>query len=99
MYSKKQRSISFIVCVFFLFITFASLFYIAKEVNHNCTGEDCPICANIHQAEQNLKNIGSGLTAGNLITTIPVFVVELACIQVALVFCKSLVNQKVRLNN
>lgn len=36
-------------------------FYIAKEENHNCTGEDCPVCACIHQAEQNLKNLGTGL--------------------------------------
>ena len=31
-----------------------------KEENHNCTGEDCPVCACIHQAEQNLKNLGTG---------------------------------------
>lgn len=99
MNSKKQRAISFIVCFLFLFITFASLFYIVKEVNHNCTGEDCPICANIHQAEQNLKNLGSGLTEVFAIKWIPVFIVELAGIQFVLFFCKSLVSQKVRLNN
>lgn len=99
MNSKKQRMISFIVCFLFLFITFASLFYIVKEVKHNCTGEDCPICANIHQAEQNLRNLGSGLTAGFAIRLIPVFIVALAGIQFVLVFCKSLVSQKVRLND
>ena len=52
MNTKKKRVFSMAVCILFIFVTFASLFYIVKEENHHCTGEDCPICANIHQAEQ-----------------------------------------------
>ena len=52
MNTKKKRVFSMAVCILFLFVTFASLFYIVKEENHHCTGEDCPICANIQQAEQ-----------------------------------------------
>lgn len=52
---EEKRVFSMAVCILFLFVTFASLFYIVKEENHHCTGEDCPICANIHQAEQTLK--------------------------------------------
>ena len=48
------------VCILFLFVTFASLFYIVEEANHHCTGEACPVCANIHQAEQTLRNLSTG---------------------------------------
>ena len=46
MNTKKKRVFSMAVCILFIFVTFASLFYIVKEENHYCTGEDCPICAN-----------------------------------------------------
>ena len=58
MNTRTKRTFSVAVCILFLFVTFASLFYIVKEENHHCTGEDCPICANIHQAEQTLRNVG-----------------------------------------
>lgn len=58
---KRQKKAVILICMAFLFVMLASFFYIAKEENHNCTGEDCPVCACIHQAEQNLKNLGTGL--------------------------------------
>ena len=36
--------------------------FLLKNYNHDCTHtEDCPICILIHQAEDNLKNLGLGL--------------------------------------
>ena len=59
MNTKKHRRIPLIVCVLCIFVMFASLFYIVKEETHHCTGEDCPICACIRQAEQTLRNWGT----------------------------------------
>ena len=42
---KRQKKTAILICMAFLFVTLASFFYIAKEENHNCTGEDCPVCA------------------------------------------------------
>lgn len=58
---KRQKKAAILICMAFLFVMLTSFFYIAKEENHNCTGEDCPVCACIHQAGQNLKNLGTGL--------------------------------------
>ena len=54
---KRQKKAAILICMAFLFVMLTSFFYIAKEENHNCTGEDCPVCACIHQAEQNLKKL------------------------------------------
>ena len=96
---KRQKTFSIAVCVLFLIITFASLFYIVEEENHYCIGEDCPICANIHQAEQTLKNIGNG--AITIVTVNPVCILFALLIvgQFLLVSDTSLVDQKVRLND
>ena len=48
----KKKSMAAVICIFLIFVTFASLFYVAREENHNCTGKDCPICACVHQAKQ-----------------------------------------------
>ena len=51
MNANRKKNIAVIACVLFVFVTLASLFYIAKEENHQCTGEDCPICALSGQAD------------------------------------------------
>ena len=59
---KKQRIAAIIACFILMAVTFLSLFYIEKELNHDCTGEDCAVCICIHQAEAVLKNIGNGVS-------------------------------------
>lgn len=96
---KRQKTFSIAVCVLFLFITFASLFYIAEEENHYCTGEDCPICANIHQTEQTLKNLATAMSAITIVNLMPVLFILLVMGWFLPVFHTSLVSQKVRLND
>ena len=99
MTTEKRKHLAAWFSIIFIFVTLASLFYIVKEENHHCTGEDCPICANIHQAEQTLKNIGNG--AITIVTVNPVCILFALLIvgQFLLVSDTSLVSQKVRLNN
>ena len=56
--SNAKRYAAFIFSIVFIFATVFSVFYIANEINHDCTGHDCPICECVHQAQQTLKNIG-----------------------------------------
>lgn len=99
MNTKRKKAFSVAVCILFLFVTFASLFYIVKEENHHCTGEDCPICANIHQAEQTLRNLGNGTITIATVNPMPILFALLIVGQFLFVFDTSLVSQKVRLND
>ena len=96
---KRQKKAAILICMAFLFVMLASFFYIAKEENHNCTGEDCPVCACIHRAEQTLKQIGTGSseTAGAFAPQFPL-VVAFLCLPL-FVPVASLISQKVRMNN
>lgn len=95
---KKRKKTATLACIIFLVVTFASLFYLIKEENHTCTGEDCPICACMQKAEQTIRNVGTGA---------PIFCVRFVnatAAVVLLIFCRislnqSLVQWKVRLNN
>ena len=99
MTTKKKKITAAIICIIFIVVTFASLFYIVKEENHKCTGEDCPICACIHQAEQTLKNLGTGATvefSSNFFVLLE-GIITISCIW--MIPGTSLVYQKVRLND
>lgn len=96
---KRQRILAVCSCLLFVFMTIFSLFYVASEENHHCTGEDCPICICIHQAEQLLH--GNGGAAQKEILVV-LFVISFAA--AALVSCMNTedttpVGQKVRMNH
>ena len=95
---EKRRKTAVFACIIFLVVTFTSLFYLIKEENHTCTGDDCPICACMHKAEQTVKNVGTGAAS------VCILLVNVTAAVVLLSFCKinlsqSLVQWKVRLNN
>ena len=96
---KKFRKFSAMIAVLLVIATFASLFYIAEEENHDCTGEDCPICVCIHQTEQVLKNMTTGLVHVCVFQAVLVGCVITGISLSWLIIRTSLVNQKVRLND
>ena len=99
MNTTKQKKTALIICIILVFITFASLFYIVKEEKHDCRGEDCPICVCLHQAEQVLKNLGTGKSEAQTTGMIRLFVSFILPVCYALFRATSLVSQKVRLND
>lgn len=99
MNTKRQRIVTLALCIVFIFVTFASLFYIVKEEKHSCTDKDCPICACLHQAEQTLKNAGTAVAVTCGLSAVCLFCMEQMTEQGFFVVCYTLVSQKVRLDN
>ena len=48
MMTKRKRIISLVVAAAVLFVMLYSALYIAAEANHDCVGENCPICYQIN---------------------------------------------------
>ncbi len=44
---KKRRAVAFATAFVLLFTLCVSSLYIVHRAKHNCSGEDCQICANI----------------------------------------------------
>ena len=72
---KRQKKDTLIMCILFIVVTFACLFYIEKELTHECNGEDCPVCACIQQAQQMLKKLSTGTVVSQVAGLIVVVVV------------------------
>ena len=63
MMTKKKRIISLIVAVAVFFVMLYSALFIAAEANHDCVGENCPICYQISVCENTLKNLSLAVCA------------------------------------
>ena len=96
---KKKKQLGIVICIVILFVAIASLFYIAEEENHICTGEDCPICVCVHQTEQTLRNFGTGLVTVFCLNPVSVMTAAVCVFCAWMLLSSSLVNQKVRLND
>ena len=53
----KNRIMSWMLIVFFLSGVLFSYGYIARNAEHDCVGQDCPVCMHLQQAAQFLSNI------------------------------------------
>ncbi len=97
--ANVKRIAAGIMGLMMLIIVLFSAFFIAAEADHDCTGEDCPVCACIQQCENTLRGIGDG-TAAQLSAVVPVFfLLFFAALFVAEFSQETLITRKVRLNN
>lgn len=102
-YSSKlyhlQKTFALVISLFMLFITLFSVIYMAREAEHSCVNQDCPICQSVKQCENNLKQIGSGAIVRSIQITTIVFLGYIFISAVQPILCNSLVHQKIRFDN
>lgn len=96
---KIKRMAAGIVAFLMLFIILFSAALIAAEADHDCTGEDCPICACIAQCEDPLNQIGDVLAVQTAVILPVFFMLILACLLADNFTQETPYSRKVRLNN
>lgn len=97
--SKLNRLRAVLTAVFIAFTVF-SVFFVAAEAGHDCSGDDCPICFVIQVAEQNVKLLSLALCAAGVSLVRHCFALKLSfknSYQTS--FNNSLISLKTRLNN
>ncbi len=52
----SKKILALVLCIALLFVPVVSFFYIAGHINHECTGQDCPICTQIDVSKHNIDN-------------------------------------------
>lgn len=98
MHTTKNKTLALTICVIFVMSILFSMLFVVKGADHDCSGENCPICACISLAKQTLKQLGSvSVAAAGMMVC---FSLILAFIGTSLtVPCATLISQKVRLND
>ena len=97
--SKKNRVLTVLLAMAVLFVVLSSSCYIAIEVDHDCVGEDCPICYQISVCEHTLRSVGQAVLVGTLAVFIGVFMISMPAFSKKLAYHTSLVSLKVKLSN
>ncbi len=96
---KSKKVAAGIIAFMMLVVILFSVFFIAAEARHDCSGENCPICACIQQCENTLNQLGDGIVC-QADVIIPAIILFAAIFFSARTFCQdTLITRKVRLNN
>ncbi len=100
MYTRKQKLAAKLACMAIIIVALSSMFFLVKEANHTCTEPECPVCACLHEAEETIRNIGTGAIRIMVSIFAPVTVLFLCLEKLpASISNHSLITQKVRLND
>ncbi|ETP73650.1 hypothetical protein UYO_0287 [Lachnospiraceae bacterium JC7] len=95
----SKRIAAGIMGLMMLFVVLFSASFVALESVHDCTGEECPICACINQCENTLRQVGGGMDL-QPDPVLPVFLTLIAVFPVVdSLTAETLVSRKIRLNN
>ena len=97
--SGKNRVLAILLAAMVLFVMLSSACYIAIEANHDCVGEDCPICCQISVCEHTLRSAGQAVLVVILAAFIGIFAISLPVFSKKLAYHTSLVSLKVKLSN
>ncbi len=95
----SKKIITGILLAEVLFSMLFSAFYIAEHADHDCKGDDCPVCACLQQCETMLRGLRTGVTAGAGICLPVLFLIISASLSCCFFAGKTPVSIKVRLNN
>ncbi|MCC8016678.1 MAG: hypothetical protein LIO43_04835 [Clostridiales bacterium] len=60
---KKNRIVAAFLAVIVFVVMLYSALYIAAEADHDCVGDNCPICAQINVCQNTLKNLSLAVCA------------------------------------
>lgn len=97
--SKKSRAAAMLLAIAVLFVMLFSACYIAAESDHDCTGEDCPICWQISLCESTLKSFGLALLLVIFAAFIGFFTLSLPSLRDRSAVQPTLVSLKVKLSD
>lgn len=61
--AKRNRVYAALLAAIFVLVVLSSSIFIIEHADHDCTGEDCPICEQLFACAQNLKRLTNAAAA------------------------------------
>ena len=97
--TKRKRIAAGVTALVMLAVMLLAAFCVAVEADHDCTGEDCSVCACIRQCENALRQLGENFAALAVVLLPVLFLLFAAGFFVRQTALQTPVSKKVRLNN
>ena len=102
LFSKENNTTKISVALIgiaMLFVVLFSAVFVSVESIHDCDGNDCPICAVIMQCENNLEQLGVGITGLAIAFFAVVLFASLYEVSYDIILYSTPVSKMVRMNN
>ncbi len=96
--SNKRLAAAFLAMAVLFFVLF-SVFFIAHEADHDCSGDGCPVCALIQMCEDNIRQLGSGTAASAAVSVLVFLTLAMPVFTAFAINVSTPVSRKIRLNN
>jgi len=97
--STLIRTFAAITAIAMLLVILLAGIFIILEADHDCEGEDCPVCECMEQCQATLHQLGSVTVTGKAVL-FPILLLIVLSVHIAAVLPKQTpVSIKVRLNN
>ena len=98
---KKEaaKNTAVILSILMLSVMLLSAFYVTSEANHECSGENCPICAHIDQCESMLRSVGEGAAVLGLLAFLAVISSDASPVSCGVAALSTSITSKVRMND
>ena len=97
--TKRNRLIASALVLAVVFVMLFSVGFVIAEADHDCIGEDCPICYQINICKNTLRAVGLAAAAVIFAGFSGLFVVFLPALATKPAWNISLVSFKVKLSN
>lgn len=97
--TKKIRIMAAVMCFALMFVMFISSAYIIKEADHDCTGENCPVCHEIQVCRQILSTVGTAVVAAAVFVSTLVVLTALPAVHLRETVAVTLISLKVKLSD
>ena len=97
--AKCKKIFAGIICIVMLLTLMLSVTFLIEEFHHDCSGEDCPVCATIQICENAVRLAGSSEVTFTF-ALIPLSVMlAVTVIYAPVIVPETLVSRKVRLDH
>jgi len=97
--NNLKNKIAFCMAILILFVIFNAEIFIIKNIHHNCSGKNCPICEEIQIAEAMIQQFGSAVPTVMFLIVFVIFIAEIISITNQVILFSTPVEMKVRMND
>ena len=97
--TAKKRISAFALAFTLVFVMLSSLLYITTSSHHDCIGENCEVCTQISNCENNLRNITCTVKSASYTAAVICSAVVLLLLFAEVCGSSTLVSLKTKLSN
>lgn len=97
--NMSRKAIAMAMAAFLVLFLSLTTAFLVKEVNHECCGKDCPVCAEIIRCGQTVREMGGCLLLAVFTFLAAAYFLQPVLFIISVIPAATPVSRKIRMNN